>query len=310
MLELLLPSTSEQPENKSISLWLLDMRKPCLGSLPAFHSSEKHAEESLDVAPLFSEGCRLWVGGQNQEVIRKVLKELRACDPMQLLEKIQKPEDTASAPSTEDAPPQEAPSNEAEPTTFQPTEVVIEENGREEGEVVDSGDTVMSDAQDASTEPPPAQPLTDENRAPANTTSGIPRTRKREVLCFIKVFDWENQTLRSLKSFSAPITSRVVDRVKKAMGVDPKPKSDETMKDSDQPEEEEIEWDIYHERFQFTKTYDLVTASATFEQHTLGTEFLPGDVQIIVPTDGACFIAQRRPSAEQYVPSSHTRATS
>ncbi|KAG8526193.1 uncharacterized protein KY384_000186 [Bacidia gigantensis] len=391
---------------KPVNIWLLDSRKPCLGSSPAFYSFERHKEEALEVVPQFSEGCRFWLGGQDLAIIRKVLQQLKNEDPMLVLEEVKKAE-TAAREAEDNTPPvvdqqststtegqavaaqatgenasssiePPAPSQQVEeqnatatvpttpgtstapaateattasnatetatsplttgstsepvvtesaavpqsnttegesatvpsqtnetPTQEQtdawgdahgtsgPPAIIAEENN---GLEASHTDVVMTDAHDNEVQPPPPQPTASQ---PRQTSKKPPKAAVRQVFCFLKVFDWENQTLSSTASFSAPLASSVLSEIMKAMGVEKKPNSDDEMTDADQPESEPEQWDVYHERFQFSKAYDLVTSNMTFDNFTLSTEFLPGDIQIIVPTDGACFIAQRRPNEEQ-----------
>ena len=307
ILELVLSQIGDQESKSSVKLWLLDTRKPALGALPAFYGYSRHEGDALETVPLFSEGCRFWVGGQGLDVVRKMLQSLRTSDPAQLLKDVR---ERAKTPVEQDAHGEEV-RNEVEVAAPESTDVVVEEDGhREEGEVAESGDTVMSDAQDTVNEPPPPPaPAAVEPQAPAESVTDI---IERQVLCFVKLFDWENQTMQSVKSFSTSVTANVVAEIKKALDVEEKPppttNAEDVMDQSEQSPEHppEEDWDVYHERFQFAKTHDLVSPTATFENHTLSTEFLPGDVHIIVPTDGACFIAQRRPSPEQYNHLSHS----
>ena len=300
MLELLLSQIGDQKPNSSVKLWLLDTRKPALGALPAFYGFNRHEEDALETVPLFSEGCRFWIGGQDSDVIRSLIQHLRNSNPAQLLEDLRK---RAKVPVEQNSSGEEQ-RNEVEIAA--PGSADVDDGNREEGEVAESGDTVMSDAQDTANEPPvPPVPAAVEPQALTENANDI---IERQVLCFVKLFDWENQTMQSVKSFSAPVTANVLAEIKKALELDQKPQTatstEDAMDQSEEPKQpeqaEEAHWDVYHERFQFAKTHDLVTPTATFENHTLSTEFLPGDVHIIVPTDGACFIAQRRPSPDQY----------
>ena len=309
LLEFLLAQTEIQDAKKSFKLWLLDTRKPALGALPAFYGYARNENDPLEVVPLFSEGCRFWIGGQKLEVIRTIIQQLRNSNLEQLLKDLR---DRAKA-QAEQANQKENQPNAAESVEADTADIVIEDsNSREEGELPDSGDTVMSDAQDGENEPPPPSvPATAETQARGNTNE----LEERQVLCFAKLFDWESQTMQSVTSFSAPMTANVVYEVKKALDVDQKPaqtqQSEDAMDQSEQSEnvqseeqpQQQVEegWDVYHVCFQFAKAQDMVSPTATFENHILSTSLLPDDFQIIIPSDGACFIAQRRPKPDQYV---------
>ena len=306
LLELLLAQIEIQRPKTSIKLWLLDTRKPALGALPAFYRYDRHENDALEVVPLFSEGCRFWIGSQELGAIRKIMQQLKTSDLEPLLKSLR---DRAMVKAEQgDQKENQSTATEAvEPATAEIT--LVDSNAHEEGEVPESGDTVMSDPQDAENEPPPPPaPVTAEAQAPESPNN----TEERQVLCFAKIFDWEKQTMQSVKSFSAPVTANVVQEVKKALGIDQKAlqeqQFDDVMDQSEQPEnvraeqsqqQREESWDIYHVPYEFATAQGVVSPTATFENHTLFTNLAADDIHIIVPSDGACFIAQRRPNTEQ-----------
>lgn len=296
-----LQKISSDYASKVVKLWLLDARRPCLGSVPAFHPYEPHADRPLDKIPQFVEGCRFWIGGQEIDVLRQIMGNTKDEGSENLLNSIK--EDSSSDGDQ----PTTAPEATASPTTEQGVDATnadttvsdqpAPEAGSQPTEQGDSGDTVMSDAlNDTVDVPAPAEP--EPSDTPPQPEQSSSQSEERQLLCFLKVFDFEAQTLKNTTYFSAPVRANVEKEVKKALGVETRQKAEDEMSDVDPPQEE---WDVYHERFQFTKAYDLVSSNAVFENFIISLESL-GISQDIIPTDGVCFIAQRRPDPEQYVP--------
>ena len=293
-----LQEITPEDSDKVLKIWLLDVRRPCLGSLPSFHPYEPHVDRSLEKAPQFHEGCKFWLGGQDLGLLRQLVGKLKTQDAETLLNSIK--EETKSSddqPATAPGSPagtsngQAGGAADANTTT---SEQPADQTAAQPAEQSTDGDIVMGDTQnDAVDVPPPPQPATSD-ATPQAPQSSAPAP-VQELLCFVKVFDFESQTLTSTTYFSAPYRGNVQAEVKKALGIENKEKSEDEMSDADPPQGE---WDIYHELFQFTKAYDIVPSHAVIENYMISLEGL-GISREMVPTDGVCFIAQRRPTPEQ-----------
>ena len=302
-------SQVSQDNKPSLKIWILDVRQPCLGALPSFFPYELHAEKALPEVPHFTGGCRFWIAGPQPDVLRQIMDNVANADPQELLRKVNtdiKEESATAEPLMPNLPAEERPATDGQPQEVNQEQTQASTEGAAPPpppppvEHSENGDTVMADSQETEAEPPPPPPpqmdASNENTIPPEPPVTIP---ERRVLCFLKVFSFEDQSLSNNKSLMAPMSANVLTELKKALCIESKQKSDDEMMDADSIPTEE--WDIYHEKLQWTKSYELIDPSFNFEHYCISSELLPSDMTITIPSDGAVFIAQRRPSPEQYV---------
>ena len=96
----LLPQPSGPGEKRTVQFWLLDSREPTEDPLPKFHTPKHRDDESLEQCGFFAEGCRIWLGGQELDLIREVLRTLRETDLEELLTQVRIRTSSAGADTT------------------------------------------------------------------------------------------------------------------------------------------------------------------------------------------------------------------
>ena len=84
----LLPQPNGEGEERKVQFWLLDSREPTEDPLPKFHTPKNRDDEALEQCTFFAEGCRIWLGGQELDLIREVLRVLRETDLEQLFNQL------------------------------------------------------------------------------------------------------------------------------------------------------------------------------------------------------------------------------
>ncbi|KAL9636453.1 MAG: hypothetical protein Q9164_002817, partial [Protoblastenia rupestris] len=295
MLELELAEVSDQHQVPSLKIWLLNSSQLCISTFPTFLLFEKYADSSL--ASLgFSEGCRFWIACDKLADTRLLIQQLKSQDTSQLIKTL--PEVPLAKLPEQSTPGGEELNGLVAP---EPADVIVEETSRaEESPVVDNTDTVMSDAHDAQIEtlPPPPPPVTDDaHQASEDTDDDDPR----RTMCFVKIFDWETQELRSVTTFNASLSANVVKEVERAIGVNQRnqrPEESTNMEQDHKDSKANENFEVYHESPTLRLPHSHVGSHSTLE------DFYPcfpsdSDIRCIFPGDGACFIAQRRPTAEQ-----------
>ena len=96
----LLPQPNGEGEERKVQFWLLDSREPTEDPLPKFHTPKNRDDESLEQCGFFAEGCRIWLGGQELELIREVLRALRESDLEELFNQLRMRTSSAGADDT------------------------------------------------------------------------------------------------------------------------------------------------------------------------------------------------------------------
>ena len=294
LLEAEFAKVTDHGQSQSLNVWLLNSAQLCISVFPTFLVFERYADESL-ANLTFSEGCRFWVASDNEADATRLIQRLKSLDPSQLVEGLPKV-------TPADSPGRNGPAGEEHDIfSAQPTNVnAVGDDAAEEGQLVDNTDTVMSDAHNAETEPPPPPPpAASETR---HSSESIDNHEQRQTLCFAKVFDWETQTLRSVKAFKVPFYANVVREIKKVLALKKRDSNggDSEAMDHDSGDVASGEpWDIYHECPTLRLPDTLVGPHSTFEAYYPNFSLTASDIRSFFPGDGACFIAQRRPTVAQ-----------
>ncbi|KAL9103094.1 MAG: hypothetical protein Q9163_001834 [Psora crenata] len=295
LLEAELAKTNELREGQSVNMWLLNAAQLCIGTFPTFLLLERYADEPLANLS-FSEGCRFWIACEMEADMRDLIKRLGSQDISQLVEAVP---DVLPA-----GPPEEGDSGgekQKGPSAAAPAQASGEEVDRaEDGEVFDNNDTVMSEAHGADIEPPPPPPPAASE--PCNRSENVDNDDQRQTLCFVKVFDWNLQMLRSVTSFNVPFSANVVKEMEKVLVIKKEISKEEGSEAMDQDAEDtqsDGPWDFYHESPTHRSPHTLVGPHSTFEDYYPGFSSTASDIKFFFPGDGACFIGQRRPNSQQ-----------
>jgi len=230
----------------------------------------------------FYEGCRFWLAGSSPDAIRSLMMRLTTGNPTTLsglIESLQQKSSAAemSEPTVDDAPPK--PDPEIQPSSNS------DDANADSDHVGDAqpgdGDTVMAEGHETNADLQQIRHVTDDVEPPSRGNPNEPEVvevvgQSQEIICFVKIFDFDTQTLRGVDSFPAKLETKIHGRarlvVEKVLGIPPAE-----------------EWKVYAEHPVLTKCNKEIGKDTSFASLCSHADVLPSIV----------LVAQRKPTPAQ-----------